>query len=134
MFLIFLILAAWVACRRNAPMNSIFAIHPYKHEGLWVFDDEAAGLRQEPFVAGSDVIIDRLTESIPTAAKGFTLLFSGAPFPGFHAKLEWKRNEYGGCWYQLADSDLEGWVCPALFRYFDQPPAEIFTQFRAKTN
>ena len=33
-------------------MNVIRAIHPYRHEGLWVFDDEAVGLRQEPFVKG----------------------------------------------------------------------------------
>ena len=35
-------------------MNAIRAIHPYRHEGLWVFDDETVGLRQEPFVAGGD--------------------------------------------------------------------------------
>jgi hypothetical protein len=37
-------------------MNAIHAIHPYRHEGLWVFDDETAGLRQEPFVSGADGI------------------------------------------------------------------------------
>jgi hypothetical protein len=24
--------------------NAIRAIHPFRHQGLWVFDDEAAGL------------------------------------------------------------------------------------------
>ena len=38
-------------------MNAIRAIHPYRHEGLWVFDDEAVGLRQEPFVSGADGIL-----------------------------------------------------------------------------
>ena len=38
-------------------MNAIHAIHPYRHEGLWVFDDEAMGLWQEPFVAGADAIL-----------------------------------------------------------------------------
>lgn len=28
-------------------MNAIRAIHPFRYEGLWVFDDETAGLRQE---------------------------------------------------------------------------------------
>jgi len=38
-------------------MNAIRAIHPYCHQGLWVFDDVAVGLRQEPFEAGADGIL-----------------------------------------------------------------------------
>ncbi len=38
-------------------MNAIPAIHPYRHEGLWVLDDEAVGLRQEAFVSGEDVFL-----------------------------------------------------------------------------
>jgi len=34
-------------------MNAIRAIHPFRYEGLWVFDDETVGLRQEPFVSGA---------------------------------------------------------------------------------
>ena len=64
-------------------MNAIRAIHPFRYEGLWVFDDETVGLRQEPFVSGADGILDRLTTGIPGAAAGFTLLFSAQPFPGF---------------------------------------------------
>jgi hypothetical protein len=41
-------------------MNSINVIHPYKHEGMWVFDDERVGLIQAPFVAGADRIIDEM--------------------------------------------------------------------------
>lgn len=57
-------------------MNSIIAIHPYMYQGLWVFDDPAVGLVQEPFVSGADDIIDRMVENIPDAQQGFTLLFS----------------------------------------------------------
>lgn len=39
-------------------MNTIAVIFPYRYEGLWVFDDEKAGLVQEPFVAGADTLID----------------------------------------------------------------------------
>lgn len=31
--------------------NSIFVISPYKMNGMWVFDDPARGLAQEPFVS-----------------------------------------------------------------------------------
>ena len=38
-------------------MNAIRAIHPYRHEGHWVFDDEAVGPQQEPFVSRADGIL-----------------------------------------------------------------------------
>ena len=66
-------------------MNELMAIHPYKASGMWVFDDPAVGLRQEPFISGADAIIDRLVKGIPDAESGFTLVFSAQPFPG--AKL-----------------------------------------------
>ncbi len=47
-------------------MNSICAIHPYKYEGLWVFDDPHVGLVKEPFVAGADTIIDLMVAIYPT--------------------------------------------------------------------
>jgi hypothetical protein len=113
-------------------MNSIIAIHPYKYEGMWVFDDPAVGLRQEPFVAGADTVIDRMVESIPNAETGFTLLFSANPFPGCQAEFEWRRAEAGGNWYYSRALGMEGWLCPALFKYFESAPAKIYAQFRAK--
>ena len=77
-------------------MNVIRAIHPYRHEGLWVFDHEAVGLRQEPFVSGADGILDRLAAGIPGAAAGFTLLFSAQPFPGADLDCVSQREEFGG--------------------------------------
>jgi hypothetical protein len=32
---------------------AVCAAHLYRHQGLWGFDDEAAGLTREPFVAGA---------------------------------------------------------------------------------
>ena len=69
-------------CLGRQLMNAIIAIHPYKYEGLWVFDDAKVGLVQEPFVSGADEIIDRMVQGITDAANGFTLLFSATPFPG----------------------------------------------------
>lgn len=114
-------------------MNSLFAIHPYKHEGLWVFDDPAVGLTKEPFVAGADVIIDRMVEGIPNATAGVTILFSATPFPGVQHELEWRREEVGGNWYYSPKLNLEGWLCPALFKYFDRAPERIYAQVKTKT-
>jgi hypothetical protein len=30
-----------------------------------------------------------------------------------------------------ADLDMEGWLCPALFRYFDQAPKQLYAQVKA---
>ena len=112
--------------------NSIFLIAPYKHEGTWVFDDANAGLSKEPFVSGADTIIDKLTADIPNADKGFRLLFSASPFPGYTLKLDWKREEYDGNWYYCEKYDMEGWLCPALFKYFDSAPREIYVKAEVK--
>jgi hypothetical protein len=112
-------------------MNSIIAIHPYKFHGTWVFDDPEVGLRQEPFISGADVIIERLVSDIPDAESGFTLVFSAQAFPGFQTQFERRREDVGGYWYYSPALDMEGWLCPALFKYFETAPMTIYAQFRA---
>lgn len=111
-------------------MNSIRVIRPYRYGEAWVFDDPAVGLDKEPFVSGIDDLIDQATASIPNAKSGFTMLFSDQAFPGSSLRLEWRREEMDGNWYYSPDFGTEGWLCPALFKYFDKAPAEIFIQMR----
>ena len=106
--------------------NQILVIAPYWSDGSWVFDDEARGLRREPFVSGADTFLTRLSRDIPDADRGFQLLFSAAPFPGFQAKVVWVRSEMSGDWYRGGDPPMEGWLCPALLRYFEEPPKELY--------
>jgi hypothetical protein len=113
-------------------LNSILAIHPYKHEGLWVFDDPSVGLVKEPFVSGADLMIDQMVTDIPDAEAGVTILFSAEPFPGYRHEFVWKREEYGGNWYSDVATGMEGWLCPALFKYFDRAPERIFAQVKPK--
>jgi hypothetical protein len=113
-------------------VNSIIAIHPYKAQGVWVFDDPKVGLVQEAFVAGADDIIERMVGGFERAEEGFTLLFSANPFPGHQTAFEWRRSEMGGNWYYNAQLDMEGWLCPALFKYFDAAPQRIYAQFKPK--
>ena len=102
-------------------MNAINVIAPYKHLGMRVFDDPRVGLSQEPFVSGADATIDRVVADIPNADSGFRLIFAATPFPGHQCQLDWIRaDEDGGNWYRSTDLDMESWLCPALFRYFDE--------------
>jgi len=113
-------------------MNAINVIAPYHYLGAWVFDDPRAGLVQEPFVSGADTLIDRAVADIPEARSGFLLLFSSSPFPGHQFRLEWRRVEADGNWYYSRDFDIEGWLCPALLRYFDEPPRALYVQVKPK--
>ena len=106
--------------------NFLRVISPYKYQGTWVFDDPAVDLVREPFVSGADTVLDYLAQSIPNAEAGFMLYFAPGPFPGAQVKIEWVREEYGGNWYKLTDPPMEGWLCPALLKYFETPPKEIW--------
>jgi hypothetical protein len=98
--------------------NSIFVIKPYKWEGLWVFDDANVGLVKEPFVGGADTMIDVVTANLPNADKGFLAIFSANYFPDAQVVLDWVRADGGGNVYRWKEKDMEGWLCPALLRYF----------------
>ncbi len=113
-------------------MNEINIIAPYKHFSMWVFDDPAVGLVREPFVGGADTIIDRIIAEIPDAEDGFVMIFSASAFPGAQHRLEWRRPESNGNIYHSAELGMEGWLCPALLRYFEAPPKELFVQVKAK--
>ena len=112
--------------------NSIQAIHPYFDNGLWVFDDDSVGLVKEPFVAGADLIMDRLAEQVPDGRNGFTLIFSGQPFPGHQVSLDWLHQEFDGNVYRCNELNMVGWLCPALLKYFDEAPKQLFAEVRPR--
>ncbi len=112
--------------------NSLMVIAPYWYEGAWVFDDPKTGLNREPFVAGVPEMINALVKDIPAAREGFRLTFSARPFPGFQKRLRWVRSESGGNYYRVADPPMEGWLCPAMFRYFKRAPKELYLKAEPK--
>jgi hypothetical protein len=115
--------------------NQIMVIAPYWRDdaGTWVFDDAAAGLKQEPFVAGVPEMINHLVADIPQARRGFRLLFSASPFPGYQRRLQRLREESDGWWYATDEPPMEGWLCPALFRYFHDAPPALYVKAEALT-
>jgi hypothetical protein len=111
--------------------NSIVVISPYLWNGIWVFDDERTGLVKEALIAGVPEILQALHKEhkIVDPHKGFNLLFSPTPFPGYHAKGDWLKEGDGGNWYRatLPDgSTQDGWLCPALFKYFAEAPKHLY--------
>ena len=122
-------------CRQEAvesTSNSLLVIAPYRHAGTWVFDDSSRGLSKEPFVAGIPELINKLVADIPNADKGFRLTFSAQEFPGYEDKLVWKRKDTSGNWYYSETFKSEGWLCPALFKYFREAPKTIYVKAEAQ--
>jgi hypothetical protein len=72
-------------------------------------------------------MIDVLVKEVPNAKDG-RLTFSAVPFPGYQKKLTWLRTANGGNYYRFADSPMEGWICPALFKYYSAPPKELYVK------
>jgi Family of unknown function (DUF6717) len=127
------ILHSWAPTASVLAVNSLLVIAPYKYQGVWVFDDPTIGLSREPFIAGIDAMIDKAVADIPNAEKGFRAIFSALPFPGANLKLEWRREESGGNWYYSDTFKMEGWLCPALLKYFPTAPREIYVKVEPKS-
>jgi len=106
--------------------NAIRVIAPYRYEGTWVFDDPDVDLLREPFVAGMPEMIDELVKDIGDAHTGFRLLFSDRPFPEYQWRMTRMKEEMGGYWYRVEALEMRGWLCPAMFRYFENAPGEIY--------
>jgi hypothetical protein len=124
-------IATWAMNRSGPPANAIMVIAPYRYNGTWVFDDPDAGLKREPFVAGVPEMIDVLVKDVPNSQEGFRLLFSANPFPGYQKKLAWLRGDQGGNFYKLDDPPMEGWLCPAMFRYYKNAPPNLYVKAEA---
>ena len=109
--------------------NAIMAIHPFKKHGMWVFNDDTTGLVEEPFVQGIPEIIEILVKDIPNAEQGFTMLFSSDIFPESTGMTKVERPDAGnGTWYYCPSLDKTGWLCPALFKYFDRAPEQLYAK------
>jgi len=112
--------------------NALLVIEPYRLGKGWAFDEPRLGLRSEPFVQGIPEIIDKLVAGIPGSDKSVRLIFSQRSFPGAQLKLERRREQDGGNWYYCRDYRMEGWLCPALFKYFPRAPQNIYVKAEEK--
>lgn len=123
-------------------MNQINIIQPYNYNGALVFDDARTGLVQEPFVNGADLALRIAAQSLGVNPERFNLIFSKDRFPGYQFTAEWLRKGFeddgvpdplSGDWYKvrLGENEMDGWLCPALLKYFDAAPPMIYFQIQA---
>jgi uncharacterized protein DUF6717 len=109
--------------------NALLVIEPYRSTaGGWAFDEPRLGLKREPFVLGIPEMIDKMVAGIPGSQKSVRLIFSQQPFPGSSSRLDRIREENGGNWYRSEEYRMEGWLCPALFKFFPRAPRHIYVK------
>jgi hypothetical protein len=123
-----LALAAGVAEHRVVSAgNALLTIEPYRTgPNGWAFDAPALRLKREPFVLGAPEIINRLVKDFPVSDERVRMVFSQRPFPGAQLTLDLGRGQDGGHWYYCEEYKTEGWLCPALFKYFPRAPRHIY--------
>lgn len=112
-------------------MNSIFEIQPWRDNGVWKFDDPTRNLSAEPFVCGMNEIIDYYAIESGIRLRDFCharITFSPLPFPNHQSKLVviGPDESMVGTWYRDSITGLEGWLCPALFKFFPVAPDTLF--------
>lgn len=117
-------------------MNNINVIMPYNENGIWKFNDKIKGLEAEPFVGDMNKIIDQMVNDslYVSGVNNFSVYFSNENFPGAEFVLTRDRFEMNGTWYRWGSSSnaLEGWLCPATLKYFDNFPEKIFISLFTK--
>ena len=113
---------------KNLHTNVVMVINPYKYKGQWVFDDDRVGLVKEPFVAGADTFLDMVTDN----AESCKIVFSKHSVPGYNVALNKMKPEAGGTIYEVWDpiqfNGFELWLCPALLKYFKEPPLRLYAE------
>jgi len=114
-----------IAQLKDKTGNQINVLNVFKKNNVWVFNDEAVGLYEEPFVSNINPIIATVVEG-----NEFTAFISHSPIPGENIVLDrvalsGDSNLEETGWYVMRGTGMEGWLCPATLKFFAEYPKEI---------
>ncbi|HZK81585.1 MAG TPA: DUF6717 family protein, partial [Humisphaera sp.] len=112
--------------------NAMLVIEPYRAGKQWRFDEPLLHLKAEPFVQGMSEMIDKMAEKLPDSNNKVRLIFSQRQFPGWQERLDLRHEQDGGNWYYNEQHHMEGWLCPALFKFFPRAPQHIYARVEAE--
>jgi len=108
--------------------NSIHRVLVWAVDGFWVYDDSSFGVKQQPFVFGADLILEKMAAQVKGVGDRLNIVFSSIPFPGSEFCLGFVREETEGFVYRWEEKNLQGWLSPSLRNYFPEPPPKIYLQ------
>ena len=75
------------------------------------------------------VALPRLPSSDRTASAAWPIYYNYCTAIDRSFRL---ANGMGGNWYATDEPPMEGWLCLALFRYFDMEPPELYVKAEEK--
>ncbi len=108
--------------------NSIHRVLVRAVDGLWVYDDASFGVKEQPFVFGADLILEKMVAQVEGEGDQLNLVFSSVPFPGSEFCLGFVREETEGFVYRWEEKNLQSWLSPSLRNYFPEPAPKIYLQ------
>lgn len=102
--------------------NEVNILYPTRSRwGVWAFTDLAVGLYEEPFVGEINTMIDFFTKG----REECMVYISHNPLPDASGHLIRMEDETDG-WYMLEGTEMTGWLCPAVLKYFSGYPDHIY--------
>lgn len=104
--------------------SKVYKITPYLWGAFLVFDEKEHGLEKEPLIEGVPEILFELCDKHKVKKQVFNLYFSEAPFTDYQLQATRAEEQGGGYWYVAGDK--RGWLCPALFCYFEKAPDNLY--------
>lgn len=110
-------------------MNAVYTVYPTRNKfGIWAFDDSNRGLKQEPLVGNTNIVIDNMAlDSGYSLDEQIPLMFSPFPIPNYQVALVLlESSDNGGSFYRSNEYDMTIWLCPALFKYLPVAPKVLY--------
>lgn len=104
------------------------SIYPYKEFNTWFFDDVDFHIYHEPFVMGVSEMIDNILHKKGINDKQIKINFSTEKFADADVTLFKTSDLEEGAMYEISENKESGWLCPALFKYFQMAPEKIYIQ------
>ena len=99
----------------------------WREKDTWYFDDKEKGIEREPFVSGSSEIITTMKMYLGIKTKKVRIQFSDEE--DFEYRFVLDHEEYKELNWNLYRDRLfkmRGWLCPVLYRYFDEAPKILY--------
>ena len=114
-------------------LDNIQCIYPYYDEnmGLWVFDDAEKNLQKEALIEGIDDMLDYMVKEKGLKERKLGVAFSNTEIQNHDVLLELiepadPNGRINGNMYRWTKNQINGWLCPSLYKYFEEAPKKLY--------
>ena len=112
--------------KKTKANNAVNILDIYRTKnGVWCFNDEDLDIIAEPFVGEINDMIDMYAKG----KEELTIYISKEPILNGTLSLTRVEDEFEGM-YRLDGTDIVGWLCPCLLRYFPNYINNIYVRIK----